>query len=451
MTKRRITIILLLMVIISISLLMPVFTYANSVPTINSSYAVLMDASTGQVLYNKGMHTRSYPASITKIMTTILAIEKGGLDTVFTVNEATCDIESNSSNIYLTPGEKLTIEQLIYGTMLNSGNDAANALAQYVSGTIPVFAERMTQKAKELGALNTNFTNANGLHNENHYTTAYDMAVIMNYAMTLPKFREVVSTLRYQIPATNNYKEIRYLKNTHKLLEARKYDYAVGGKTGWTTPAGNTLVTFAEKDGRSLIAVILKGNNSIEVCDDTVRLLEYGFNDFKDYFVSKSSLKVPSIDVVDNGKVVGEVEYFATKDFKFLIPKNANDSSIVKEYIVPEDVEKDKQLVAQVKFSLDDENISSTIPPDLLTVSLVPSDIKFEDKSDNDSKADDAENSNDNVSNPERKGMLSSTTRSDSFSIFQKVCFTIAGILIVLLLVATTIRVYNKSKKKRKY
>lgn len=457
MLKRTFVFLLVLITLISATFSSLNIIYADSVPAIDSGCAILMDMKTGQILFNKGMHEKSFPASTTKIMTAVLAIEKGGYDTIVTVNEETLhDIEIDSSKIYLSVGETISVEQLLYGLMLNSGNDAANALAQYVSGSIPAFAELMTEKARSVGALNTNFKNPHGLHDENHYTTAYDLAMITRYAVKLPFFKEIISTVRYQIPPTNKYNETRFLKNTHKLLSEKKYDPAIGGKTGWTTPAGNTLVTVAEQNGRQLISVVLRGNNSNAVYTDTRNLLEYGFNSFKEITISKSDLAPSKVNVVNESDIIGDVEVFAASDYTLLIPKDVDEADIIFDFEIPESIDKDDAIEAKVKFMLPESKLNSKMESCLGEMTLKAGELNLIPNQNNANDVPGNNNTNNNNSNNGKNDSNKNDYSPASFfsnlklSLFQIICFSVGGLIIFLLLVALCIRRYNMMRRRRR-
>lgn len=251
-------------------------------PQVAAESAIIMEASTGAILYEKNIHDEHYPASITKIMTTLLAIENSSLDEVVTFSrEAIFGIERDSSHIGIDVDEQLSMENCLYGIMLASANEVSYAVAEHVGGDLDSFIDMMNKKAKELGCENTHFSNANGLPDETHYTTAYDMALISRAALELDTFRTVVATPRYTIPATNIQPETRYIENHHKMLRNTKYHYdgCEGGKTGYTTVALNTLVTFAKRGDMELICVTMKTQGT-QVYTDTALLLDYGFNNF---------------------------------------------------------------------------------------------------------------------------------------------------------------------------
>ncbi|MEG0014373.1 MAG: D-alanyl-D-alanine carboxypeptidase family protein [Cellulosilyticaceae bacterium] len=259
---------------------------APTPPDIHAESAILMDAKTGTVLFEKNANERQYPASITKIMTSLLAIENlNPTDVITFSHDAIFSIERNSSRIGLDVGEQITVDQALHALLLMSANEVANGLAEKVSGSIDNFAALMTNKAKELGAQNTHFVNPHGLHDKNHYTTAYDMALITRAIYNNEYFLEIMSTPIYQIPPTNKTSEIRGLSQQHGLMNQLRNSYmyredVIGGKTGYTDIARQTLVTTARKNDIDLIVVILKGE-SHEIYKDTNALLDYGFDSYK--------------------------------------------------------------------------------------------------------------------------------------------------------------------------
>ena len=251
--------------------------------------AICLDANTGTVLYGKNIDKQEYPASITKIMTVLLALENGNLEDTVTFSEnAVYSIEYGSAHLGLTEGEELTLEQCLYGIMLASANEISNAVAEHIGGSVEKFADMMNEKAAQLGCINTHFVNPNGLHDENHYTCAYDMALITQEAMKYDKFREIIHTQEYCYPETNLVKEKRYFANHHGMLmdESRAYDGFIGGKTGYTDEAWNTLVSTAERNGMLLIGVVLHAPGQDSEYGDTKTVLDYGFNNFQEVQVN---------------------------------------------------------------------------------------------------------------------------------------------------------------------
>lgn len=262
-------------------------------PEIFSECAVVMEAETGTVLYDKNMNRQAYPASITKILTALLAIENCSMsEMVEFSDEAVFSIPRDSSHIAITPGELLSVENCLYGLLLASANEVANALAEHVSGSTEEFAELMNERARELGAKNTHFANPNGLTDENHYTTCYDMAMISRAAIKNETFLKIDGTTAYMIPPTNLQPEQRPVNTLHPLLVSgsHHYDGCFGGKTGYTQAAGNTLVTFAKRNDMTLICVVMK-SDSTNIYDDSTALLDFGFENFTKCNISENETK----------------------------------------------------------------------------------------------------------------------------------------------------------------
>ena len=252
-------------------------------PDTYSETAVLMDADTGTILYNKGMDEKRYPASITKIMTALLALENSNLDDQVTfTEECLADQTSDSGNIGMQVGEVLTMRQCLLALMIRSANDVATQIAVQIAGSVSAFADMMNQRAQELGCVNTHFVNASGMPDENHYTTAHDMALIMKAAADNESFQTIASTASYTIPATNVSGGDRVLTNNFSMLannNAAYYQYCTGGREGYTEASGSTLVCSAQKNGITLIAVVLQGTSGT-TATEAASLLNYGFDNF---------------------------------------------------------------------------------------------------------------------------------------------------------------------------
>jgi D-alanyl-D-alanine carboxypeptidase len=239
-------------------------------PGVSARAAILMEQSSGRVLYGRNEHRPMRIASITKIMTAILAIESGKMKNTVTITEHAAHTEGSS--LYLKPGEKIPLEDLVYGLMLRSGNDSAVAIAEYVGGSLDGFSYLMNQKAEEIGMKHTRFRNPHGLDDhEDHYSTAYDMAILTRYAMNNEMFKDISSTKVYRSKQSGE-KWDRVWRNKNKMLKL--YKNSTGGKTGYTKRAKRTLVSTAEKDGMELIAVTLDDPDDWE---DHRNLFEWGF------------------------------------------------------------------------------------------------------------------------------------------------------------------------------
>lgn len=244
----------------------------DPLPNLTARSAVVMDAASRQVIYSRDMDARRFPASTTKIMTLIVALEKGNLDDMVTVGKNAEGTEG--STLWLVKGEKIRLHELLYGMMLHSGNDATVAVAEHIAGSVEAFARLMTGKAHEIGAKDTNFVNANGLPDDNHYTTAYDLALITAYGYSLPEFEQIVSTKEINFDWVHD--DTHRLRNENQMLWY--YRGANGVKTGYTEKAGRCLVTGAREDGLQLISVVL---DSTYMWNDSIALLDYGFSHVK--------------------------------------------------------------------------------------------------------------------------------------------------------------------------
>jgi D-alanyl-D-alanine carboxypeptidase (penicillin-binding protein 5/6) len=257
----------------------PVICYAQNAdntksvpPKVTAKAAILMDAASKRVLYQKNAQNKMPMASTTKIMTALLAIEKGSLSDVVKIGPNASGVEGSS--IWLSKGEHLTLSDLLYGLMLSSGNDASIAIAEHISGSVDKFVKLMNRRAKEMGAADTNFVNPNGLPDDNHYTTAYDLALISSYAMRNEEFREIVSTQFKSIP-WEGHEWDRSLRNKNKLLW--QYEDSNGVKTGFTKEAGRCLVSAALREDMQLVSVVL---NCPDMWDDSKEILDYGFDTY---------------------------------------------------------------------------------------------------------------------------------------------------------------------------
>lgn len=294
----------------------------------DSPSAIVFNRNTGKILYEKNAHEKKYPASTTKIMTAILTLENCNLDDKATVSTQATILPAGYISANLQPGEVLTIDELLHLLLIISSNDAANVLAEHIAGSVNNFADMMNNKAKEIGCLNTHFVNANGAHNINHYSTAYDLCLIANYAMNNNVFRQLVSTASYTVPATNKYQE-RELFNTNLLIQKNNkktktkniyyYELATGIKTGYTDFAKNCLVASAKKDDVEFISVVL-GASSSETDNNSQR-----FSDSKDLL--KTAIENYSLynigninDIVTTVKIPNAA--FWKKDLNLLLENN---------------------------------------------------------------------------------------------------------------------------------
>lgn len=332
---------LILTAFILITSLAPV-AIAKEMPNIKSEGAILLDFESGRILFEKNADTKLYPASTTKIMTAILAIESGDLDKVFTASEqAVYSITLGSSNMGLLPGEELPLSELLYGILVYSANEGCVVIAENLAGSCEEFVEQMNNKAKELGMNNTHFANPHGLHDDNHYTTARDLSILARYAMANEKFREYVSTATYTIPPTNKYKKDRIMSNTNHLISNIQtgeyyYKYAIGIKTGFTSKAGNCLVSAAKKGDIELIAVTLNAKPNLDKIYsfvDSKMLYEYGFSNYEKKTIVKKGDLITEAPVIEaEGKDFTAL--MAARDVTILLPVNDDLSKLSKNILL---------------------------------------------------------------------------------------------------------------------
>jgi len=267
--------------------------YGSEPPSVSAQHAIVIDVNSGMVLYEKNAEEKAYPASITKIMTALLAIESGNLDRKVKVTQSAIGVEGSS--IYLESGEVLSLRDLVYGLMLRSGNDAAVATAAEIGGTTENFVKMMNQRAREIGAKNTNFKNPSGLHHKDHYTTAKDMALISREAMKNEEFKTIVKAKSWVtdrgIGKFNNF----YNKN--KVVY--QYDGGTGIKIGYTKAAGRTLVASSERNGMELICVVM---NAPDWFDDAYKLMDYVYDNYELATVATAERQINSVRILGGDK-----------------------------------------------------------------------------------------------------------------------------------------------------
>jgi len=306
-------------------------------PEITAQQYVLMDAATGQILLQKNMNQTVHPASTTKIVTVALALSSGILpvETVTVSDDAIKEGQAGASqHIAINYGEKLSLQDLMYATLLYSANDAANALAETVAGRnfpagssptfsekIAAFAEMMNDFARSAGAKNTNFVNPHGMYLDDHITTAYDMALIMRKVMSTSGISEMITTVNYKIPATNKKEERNYITTGNNLLKSGEfnYPYCIGGKTGYTEYSGYGFVAMAEKNGRKLIAAVYNCQNGDARFSDAIKLFNYGFDYFKEVTIAAEALPRSTKTVIDGDYITSTATVFVNQPLTVLL------------------------------------------------------------------------------------------------------------------------------------
>lgn len=368
---KRLIISLLCIVIININI--PVTVMADDVypaaPDIESGNCILMDADSGVILYEKNSDEKCYPASVTKLMTALLVAENCNLNDTLTVSaNAVSSVKYGDASAGLKTGEEFTVEQALNIMLIKSANDMAYALGEYVGGSIANFATMMNKTAAELGCLNTHFSNASGLTDVNHYTTAYDMALICRAVLNYPAIMNAISyTKSYYTAPTNKTEDARYYRLSHSMVTGKYlYEYCIGGKTGYTDAAGHTLATFAEKDGLRLICVVFNSTDEQRYIDTTA-LFEYGFNNFhrlnisqnEDTFSFNQGLGLADFGIAGKAlNINSDVTLSVSESDYVLIPVDADFSDLSKEIVYrgadPSNV------LADIYYYYDGQTVGST-------------------------------------------------------------------------------------------
>lgn len=293
----------------------------NKVVPISGKGAVVMDAKNGNILYSFNGTQGFNPASCTKILSAVIALEEGNLKEQLVVSEdAVYNIDYDSSHIALDVGEKITLKDAVFGMLLTSGNDCSVVVAEAISGSVDKYADKMNEKAKEIGCTDSHFTNPHGLYNKEHYTTPLDLARIMRYCIGNEKFVQIDSALKYTVPKTNK-SEPRELWNNHRMLKNKYvyYEPIICGKSGYITKSKFNLVSYGKKDGMELIVVIMKEDDPTTICEDTEKLMEYYFNNYESSSIPSSQTKIESVNI-DNV----DVPVTMGKNMDLVVPKGVS-------------------------------------------------------------------------------------------------------------------------------
>ncbi|SEA12400.1 D-alanyl-D-alanine carboxypeptidase family protein [Selenomonas ruminantium] len=299
---------------------------ADPLQKLTARSAIVMDTVTGQILYERDIDARRYPASTTKMMTLIVALEHGKLDDIVTVSKNAEGVEG--STLWLVQGDKIPLGELLTGMMMHSGNDATVAVAEHIAGSVPAFVRMMNDKAEELGANSTHFMNPNGLPDEKHYTTAYDLAKIAAYGYSLPHFEEIVGKQEALYDWVKD--PAKKLRNENQMLWL--YRGANGVKTGYTDAAGRCLVSAARRDGMQLVAVVL---DSYYMWNDSIALLDYGFQNAHPKTLVKKGEVVAKVDVADGSH--DELELVAAESL-VAVEKKGETAKVERKVEVPREV-----------------------------------------------------------------------------------------------------------------
>ena len=361
---KRIKIFILLIVLTIITIYIPInIVFAENSEELNiySEAALLIDSNTDKILYSKSATEKKYPASTTKILTAILTLENCELDDVATVSQSA--ISHIPTGYVIAPlfiGEQITIKDLLYALMLKSANDAAYVLAEHVGGSVDGFSEMMNKKAEELGCKNTHFVNPNGIHNQNHYTTAYDMYLISDYAMKNETFAKIVSTYEYILSPTNKYqRKDRIMKNTNNFVNPQNayYNKSVNGiKTGTTKQAGNCLITDSAENGLEFITVVLGAATSNSKFSETRKMINYAFDNYKLIELHKKGDVIQNIEVKKATKKTKNLNLVINDDITSMANKKIKVDEIEPEIILNDDIKapiEQGQELGIIKYNVD--------------------------------------------------------------------------------------------------
>jgi len=323
-------------------------------PVINAKSAILIEANTGVVLYAKNIHEHMYPASTTKLMTALIAYENSSMDEIVNFSyDAVFSLEEGSSNIGIDPGQSMPMKECLYGIMVGSANEVANAIAEHVGGSFDGFADMMNEKVTKLGLQDTHFTNASGLQNEEHYTSAYDLAMIAREFFSNEELSKIGNTARYHFKATDTQPDDFYIRNKHKLINGDiAYDGIKGGKTGYTSTSRECLVTCDELNGMKLICVVMNEESPYQFTD-TVKLFNYGYDSFQavntsdnenKYSITSTNIFPSTVDILGDSSQILEMN----EDDYIIMPKNItfNELETATDYNVS-----DPSTIARIEYS----------------------------------------------------------------------------------------------------
>lgn len=365
--------IILLLILLLLILHFSISYSVTEKPDIIAEAAILIDSSTEKILYSKNETEILYPASTTKVLSAILTIENCNLDDIVTVPyEAISTIPSGYTVADLQVGEKLTIRQVLELALVPSANDAANTLAFCVSDSIEDFANLMNKKVADLGLTNTHFTNPSGIHDDNHYSTAYDLAMIMKYCMKDPTFRSLAGMKYCTIPATNKYEE-RVFTTTNELLLRNNssnyfYEFATAGKTGYTTKAKNCLISVSNKDDFELICVVLSSgmypNNLSGRFIDSKKLFEYGYSNYTLRKLRDKNAIATQVEIKNASKETKDLNLLISDDITAVISQDNLNSQFDAEIQVDENLLapiSQGQIVGKITYDIDGIKYSSDL------------------------------------------------------------------------------------------
>lgn len=373
--KKKISLIFIVLIIVNILFSMRVFA---TEPNISSGAVLSVEVSTGKIIYEKNAYKKMYPASTTKIMTALLVLENCELTDKATVSySALSAVPSGYAVANLQIGEEMSIEDLLYALMLKSANEAANVLAEHVAGSVESFSAMMNTRAKELGCETTHFVNPNGVHADDHYSSAYDLYLIANEAMKNPTFRAIVSTRSYTLPATDKYpNEDRSFSNTNQLIHMNNnnrednyyYKYAIGIKTGFTTEARNCLVSAASRDGLEFINVVLDAGLTDDGLSirflDSIELFEYAYNNYTLTKVKEADSIIKTIEIKNGTKETKNLDLHIQDSITVVNNKKIDATTVLPEISLNENLLapiNKGDVVGTIKYTVDDIEYNSNL------------------------------------------------------------------------------------------
>lgn len=346
----------------------------ENVPKIGCKAAYIVEPVSGKIIYEKNAHEKMYPASTTKILTALIAIEKCEMTDVAVVSRNAINlVPEGYSNAKLQVGERLSISDLLYVLLVPSANEAANVIAEHISGSVEAFAELCNSRAKDLGCETLHFTNPNGLHDNNHYCSAYDLYLIAKECQKHEIFNEIVKTKSFTLPATNAYSaNDRIFTNTNYLILPNStsyyYPYCTGIKTGHTTPAGECLVASSSHDNIDLISVVLGGGTNSKGLNerfyDTKQLFDFAYENYAFKEIINKNKVISTIDVQHATKETASLDVIVSNNISTIVPSDINIENIHKTIYIAEDISApitQNQVIGQITFSVDGLNYTTNL------------------------------------------------------------------------------------------
>ena len=412
-------------------------------PVTSAQSAILMDVDTGSILYAKNIHNRSFPASTTKILTCLVAMEQGDLDdTVSFSNEAVFSVPADGSNMGMDVGEEITLEQCLYGILVGSANEVANAVGEHIAGSIDAFVDMMNERAAELGCKDSHFMNTNGLHDENHYTSAHDLALIAAAFFRNDMLCKIGNTASYEFTATPTQPDDFILRNKHKMITGEvAYDGVLGGKTGYTDNSRQTLVTCAERNGMRLVCVVFREETPNQFTD-TMELFDYGFNNFqimniaeneKRYQIESSGFLQTGNDIFGSSKPILSID----SESRVIVPNTTVFDDL--ESTIDYDIS-DGNHIAQIRYSYHDTYVGKAYL-ELADDNTTPYEFNTN-----------PDSSNGSVEKEQESGQEKETAWDHTIFINVKtvlICILVVATAIILLFVLRALAINNQNAKRR--